>query len=144
MEPVSLDAMRDRSRQLGIDVQFVSDLADQVFYAKYPDQQGKKLEEGQNDLRTEWTTLANDLLTKLESLSPATRGKLGSYQRADYDRWLAPGNGASLNGRELNVLVNNRFGELFPDQKGQTLNPKTFGQVWYAIAEEEMVKLKPQ
>jgi hypothetical protein len=42
------------------------------------------------------------------------------------------------------VLANNRFSQLFPDQKGKTLDPKTFGQVWYAIAEEELKQLKPQ
>ncbi len=134
----------DRRQQLGIPAQFLSDLTDEMFYAKHADLQGKKLGADQAGLQAEWTGLSNDLMTKLETLSPAVRSKLGSYQRADYDRWVAPGNGASLNGRELNVMVNNRFGDLFPDQKGKTLNPKTFGQVWYAIAEEELTKLKPQ
>ncbi|NJP10585.1 MAG: protein kinase [Leptolyngbyaceae cyanobacterium RU_5_1] len=145
-ESVSLDTLRDRRRQIGVDLQFLSDLTDELFYAKHPQLQEQKLGDTaeQRELRNEWTTSANDVLSKLETLSPETRGKLGSYQREDYDRWLSPDNGASLNGQELNVLVNNRFGELFPDQKDKTLNPKTFGQVWYAIAEEELNKLKPQ
>jgi serine/threonine-protein kinase len=48
-----------------------------------------------------------------------------------------------VNANELNVLVNNRFGQLFPEQKGKTLSPKTFGQIWYAIAQEEIKQLKP-
>lgn len=137
-------SLDNRRLQLGVDLQFLADLTDEVFYTKYPDLQGQKLTEEQKDLRNEWTAIAQATLAKLESLSPQTRSKLGSYQRSDYDRWIAPENGASLNNRELNVLVNNRFGELFPDQKGRTLSPKTFGQIWYALAEEELMKLRPQ
>lgn len=140
----SRDSLTDRRQQLGVDSQFLADLTDELFYIKHPDLQGQKLSEDQKDLQQEWTTIAQDALTKLESLSPQTRGKLGTYQRADYDRWVTPESGASVNSRELNVLVNNRFGELFPDQKGKTLNPKTLGQIWYALAEEELTKLKPQ
>jgi serine/threonine protein kinase, bacterial len=143
---ISMDTLRERRRQLEIDFEFLLTLTDDVFYAKYPDLQGQKLsnDNAQQDLRKEWNGMANDLLTKLESLSADTRGKLGSYQRADYDRWVSPNSGASLNERELNVLVNTRFSQLFPDQKSKSLNPKTFGQIWYAIAEEELAKLKPQ
>lgn len=123
---------------------FLAALTDELFYAKHPDLQGKKLGEEQTDLQQEWKALAAEVQTKLTSLSAETRSKLGSYQRADYERWIAPGNGASVNGRELNVLANNRFGQLFPEQKGKTLDPKTFGQVWYAIAEEELKQLQPQ
>lgn len=144
IDPVSLSSMRDRQKQLGVEMQFLSDLADEMFYAKHPDLQGQKLDDNQKDLQNQWTAIANESLSKLEGLSPEVRRKLGSYQRSDYDRWVAPESGASLNSRELNVLVNNRFAELFPDQKGKTLNPKTFGQVWYALAEEELGKLKPQ
>jgi serine/threonine-protein kinase len=142
---ISMDMLRERRRQLGIEFEFLLTLTDDVFYAKHPDMQGKKLgnESAQQDLRKEWNGIANDLLTKLESLSTTTRGKLGTYQRADYDRWIAPSSGASLNERELNVLVNNRFAQLFPEQKDKTLNGRTFGQIWYAIAEEELAKLKP-
>jgi serine/threonine-protein kinase len=124
--------------------QFLAALTDELFYAKHPDLQGKKLAAEQTDLQQEWTAISNEVQTKLASLSAETRSKLGSYQRADYEKWIAPGNGASVNSRELNVLANNRFGQLFPDQKGKILDPKTFGQVWYAIAEEELKQLKPQ
>lgn len=144
-EKVTFDSLKQRQKQLGIDFQFVTALTDEVFYAKHPDLQGKPIgaDSSQTDLRHEWAAIGIDLLSKLESLSPEMRGKLGTYQRSDYNNWLAPGSGASLNARELNVLVNKRFGDLFPDQKGKTLSPKTFGQVWYAIAHEEMKKLQP-
>ncbi|PZV12355.1 MAG: hypothetical protein DCF22_12590 [Leptolyngbya sp.] len=143
-EKASLDSLKERQKDLGIDFQFVSNLTDEVFYTKHPDLKGKPISAAsQPELQNEWAGMGTDLLSKLESLIPETRGKLGTYQRSDYDKWLAPGNGASLNARELNVLVNKRFGDLFPDQKGKTLSPKTFGQVWYAIAQEELKKLKP-
>lgn len=132
------------SAEAEIPPQFLAALTDELFYAKHPDLQGKKLAVEQTDLQQEWRAISNEVQTKLASLSAETRSKLGSYQRSDYEQWIAPGNGASVNSRELNVLANNRFGELFPDQKGKTLDPKTFGQVWYAIAEEELQQLKPQ
>jgi serine/threonine protein kinase, bacterial len=140
----SVDSLKERQKQLGIDFQFVSNLTDELFYTQHPDLKGRPINiANQPELQNEWASMGTDLLSKLESLSPEVRGKLGTYQRSDYDKWLAPGNGASLNARELNVLVNKRFGDLFPDQKGKTLSPKTFGQVWYAIAQEELKKLKP-
>lgn len=135
--------LAERQQQVGVDMQFLSDLTDELFYTKHPNLNGQKIGEDQTDLQNDWTEIANEMLTKLEGLSPDTRRKLGRYQREDYDRWTAPDSGASLNSRELNVLVNNRFAELFPDQQGKSLNPKTFGQVWYALAEEELNKLKP-
>jgi serine/threonine-protein kinase len=141
--PNSANGLAERQQQVGVEMQFLSDLTDELFYTQHPDLNGQKLTPEQTDLQADWTAIANDILTKLEGLSPETRRKLGRYQREDYDRWTAPESGASLNSRELNVLVNNRFAELFPKQKGKTLNPKTFGQVWYALAEEELNKLKP-
>lgn len=126
-----------------MDSQFLSDLTDELFYAKHPDLVGQKLGDDQKDLQNEWNAISSDVASKLNNLSPQVLSKLGRYERSDYDRWTAPGSGASLNSRELNVLVNNRFAKLFPDQKGKSLNPKTFGQVWYALAEEELNKLKP-
>ncbi len=121
----------------------LSELTDEIFYTKHPDLQGQKLSDEQQALQNDWVAIANDVLNQLEKISPPMRGKLGNYSRSDYDRWTAPDSGASVNSRELNVLVNTRFGEMFPDQKGKSLNPKTFGQVWYALAEEELNKLKP-
>ncbi len=143
-EKATVDSLKERQKQMGISFQFVSDLTDEVFSAKRPDLKGKPVSElSQPEQQNEWASVGIGLLGQLESLSPEVRGKLGTYQRLDYDKWLAPGNGASLNARELNVLVNKRFGDLFADQKGKTLSPKTFGQVWYAIAQEELKNLKP-
>lgn len=126
-----------------LNADFLSSITDELFYAKYPNLAGQKLTDDQQDLQNEWKAISADVSSKLSGLSPEVRRKLGQYQRSDYDRWTAPDSGASLNSRELNVLVNNRFAELFPDQKGKSLNPQTFGQVWYALAEEELNKLKP-
>jgi serine/threonine protein kinase, bacterial len=141
-----MQQLSDRRQQAGIESAFLLSLTDEVFYAKHPDLQGEKLsaDAAQDALRSEWIAIANDLLTQLETLPNSSRTQLGSYRRNQYDRWMTPGSGASLNQQELNVLVNNRFGQLFPEQKDKTLNPKTFGQVWYAIAESELTNLKPQ
>jgi len=145
-EPPSTPPQPDSQSDRGaVSPQFLAKLADELFYANHPELGGKPLgEEADPALREEWKTLYDEVAGKVSQLPPAVQQKLGRYQRADYDRWLAPASGASLNERELNVLVNRRFGQLFPAQKGKTLNPATFGQVWYAIADEELNTLKPK
>lgn len=130
-------ALRDRRRNLGIDYAFFTGLVDEVFYAQHPDLKDRNLGNGtdQGKLQTEWNTIANTLMDKLETLTPQTRGRLGTYRRETYDQWLAQLGG---NQQTLDSLADTRFYELFPDLKGKTLNPQTFGQIWYAIAEEQV------
>jgi serine/threonine protein kinase, bacterial len=40
--------------------------------------------------------------------------------------------------------VDTNFGMTFPDRRGQPLNPRGFGQVWYAIARDQIAALRQQ
>lgn len=74
------------------------------------------------------------LLDRLQTLPVETRSKLGSYDRLDYDQWLATG----VDQRRLDQLANQAFYQLFPEMKGKTTNPTTFGQIWFALAEDQL------
>jgi len=135
------DNLRDRRRQLEVDFQYFTTLVDDAFYSQNPQLRDRHLDSSveQDKLRSLWNGMANDLLTKLEHLSPEVRRKLGTYRRATYDQWLKDlGEPAAASSPTLDALADARFYELLPDRKGKPLNPRTFGQIWYAIAEEQL------
>jgi serine/threonine-protein kinase len=142
---VSSEALRDRLLQLGINFDFFSSLVDEAFYAQYPQLQNLRLDSTveQAQFQTEWNKIASSLMDKLETLTPATRQKLGTYRRASYDQWLVElGEANVASSPTLDPLADERFFQLFPELKGKTLNPQTFGQIWYAIAEEQLSTAK--
>ncbi len=139
-------ALRERRRQLNIDFPFFTALVDAAFYSQYPQRRSQPLSDPeQARLQAEWTAIASSTMDKLATLKPETRSKLGHYTRANYDQWLAAlGESGAKNSQRLDALADSRFFQLFPDQKGKPLNPRTFGQVWYAIAEEQLSAAKAQ
>lgn len=143
---VNPEALRERRRKLGVDYQLFTNLVDELFYAKNPQVRDRKLSSSpeQTKLQAEWNEVASTLMDKLETLTPQTRGKLGTYRRRDYDQWLKALGETGPTSQTLDNLADARLFELFPDLKGKTLNPRTFGQVWYAIAEESVDQAKAQ
>jgi len=145
--PVSPEVLRQRQKQLGLDFQFFTGLVDEQFYAKYPQLSARTLasEADQGQYQAEWNAIANQLMTQLETLTPETRSKLGSYRRVNYDQWLSElGEAGAPNSPVLDGLADSRFYQLFPDLKGKPINPRTFGQIWYALAEEQLAAAKAQ
>ncbi|MBW4695709.1 MAG: protein kinase [Lyngbya sp. HA4199-MV5] len=143
---VSDEALRDRRRELNVNFQVFTDMVDEVFYAKYPQQRSRKLGNAEQDqFKREWNTIAGNVMDKLVTLKPETRAKMGSYRRVNYDEWLKVlGETGAKSSPRLDALADSRFFQLFPEQKGKTLNPRTFGQVWYAIADEQLSTAKAQ
>ena len=43
---------------------------------------------------------------------------------------------------QLNKDTNEKFDRLFPGQERGKLNQKTFGQIWYAIAADQVSKVQ--
>lgn len=111
-------------------------MVDEQFYAKYPQFQNRSLETDpeSSKLKREWNTIASTILDKLESLSSAARSGMGQYNRTNYNSWLAS---VSVSSRSLETLSDAQFLYWFPEQKGKPLNPRKFGQVWYAIAHDQ-------
>jgi serine/threonine protein kinase len=84
-------------------------------------------------LSQETSQTTESLLKRLEGLSQEARRGLGTYKRVNYTAWLSK-RSSDLSDRAIETLSDAQFVAFFPDQKGRILNPKTFGQVWYAIA----------
>ncbi len=138
-------ALNNRRAALGIDVGFFTSLVNAAFYTRHPDRVGRQLTTDAADasLRAEWDRLANDWLDRLKPLSADARSRLGSYTDADVQARQAAVNQLNLSSRALNDLTDARFFYLFPDQpRNQNILNKPIGQVWQAIATEQLNAVK--
>jgi serine/threonine protein kinase, bacterial len=82
--------------------------------------------------------------TVLNGLSEEARRELGSYYRSNYDRWLATLATRKISQPTVDILADTAFYLRFPTLQGKTLNPRTFGQLWYAIARDQITALNQQ
>ncbi|MBW4643241.1 MAG: serine/threonine protein kinase [Goleter apudmare HA4340-LM2] len=139
----------NRRQQLEIPERFFIPMADNLFYTKKPELQGRSLTARPEDaaLRDEWYGVAEDLLKKLEqaNLSTASRRKLGNYSQRDFDRWrqqAQAGQFGKYTIAQLNKDTYAKFDRLFPGQQRGQLNQQTYGQIWYAIAADQVSKVQ--
>jgi len=136
--------IRDRRQELGIDRKFFIQLVDRDFYQTYPEQQGRTLSTTKEDeiWRQRWDEMAEKWLDRLSELSPSSRQQLGSYTRSDLNDLKNRVNQLNLSSRALNDLNDARFFNWFPQQEGQNFIDEPIGQIWYAIAHENVDRLE--
>ncbi|MEH1802960.1 MAG: serine/threonine-protein kinase [Nostoc sp.] len=144
-----LQKIISRRQELEITEGFFIRTVDDLFYTKKPELKGRSLTSKPEDagLRDEWSGLADDLLNKLEqaNLTPASRRKLGKYSQKDYDTWRRQARSGQFGNYTIDQLTkdtNEKFDRLFPDQQREKLNQQTFGQIWYAIAADQVSKVQ--
>lgn len=133
------DALITKRQSLGINENYYFSVMNQLFWAKYPDWEGRKLTNAPAyaDIRQQWYKIADQLLNKLETISVTSRQKLGSYTKADRDRAVAAINQVFVGSRSLYDLTDAAFFTLFPDQKGKNFVTQPIGQIWNAIAQDK-------
>jgi len=142
------DALQDRFVKLKIDDRFYSgyvNLVDETFYAKYPELGGRLLKEGDDDRqwRERWQKIGDELLDKLENLSSDARGRLGTYDTTDLDRWKTEVNKLNLSSRALYDLADAKFFYWFPEQpRDRNLIGSPIGQIWQAITADALESLQ--
>ncbi|MEH2294805.1 serine/threonine-protein kinase [Nostoc sp.] len=144
-----LHEINSRRQQLEITEGFFIPLVDNLFYTKKPELKGRSLTSKPEDagLRDEWSGVADDLLNKLEQadLSTAARRKLGKYTAQNYETWRRQARSGQFGNYtidQLNKDTNEKFDRLFPGQQRGKLNQQTFGQIWYAIAADQLSKVE--
>ncbi|MUL38513.1 serine/threonine-protein kinase [Gloeocapsopsis dulcis] len=135
--------LRDRRQQLGINDSFYNALVNQLFWEEHPKQQGKTLSPSSADeqLRSEWDSLAAESLNKLQALSPEARQQLGKYRAADREQWKVGVNKLNLSSRALYDLADATFFQLFPKYRGKTFINQPIGQVWHGLAADKLQRL---
>jgi serine/threonine-protein kinase len=140
------EALQQRRVALDIRYNFYASLVNEEFWNRYPDRRGRTLTERPEDasLRAQWDAIASDLLSQLErlNLSAAARRQLGGYTSADLTRAKAEANQLRVSSRSLYDLVDAKFFQAFPQQKGQDFVNKPIGQVWQAITADTLNALK--
>ncbi|MGB3512019.1 MAG: serine/threonine-protein kinase [Microcoleaceae cyanobacterium] len=138
--------LNDRLQNLGIDESFFFPLVDDIFYTKYPQKRGETLsDENPEDKlwRWRWSSIADKLLNRLETLSPDARRRLGSYSRDDIDRWKIQLKRLNISSAAFNDLTDGRFFYLFSEQpRGKNIIGLPMGQIWQAIATDTMKGLQ--
>ncbi len=144
-----LSQILSRRQELEIPEGFFIRTVDNLFYTEKPELQGRTLTSNPEDaaLRKEWYSVADNLLDKLEQakLSSASRRKLGNYGSQDFDSWRRKAQAGQFGDytiSQLNRDTNQKFDRLFPGQRSGKLNQQTLGQVWYAIAADQVSKLQ--
>jgi serine/threonine-protein kinase len=137
--------LQRRREALGIALPFWVDLVDQAFYSQHPELNRRQLSANSADelLRQEWDQLASQFLERLQGLSPAARSRLGQYTTADLKARQSSLQSLKLNPRVLNDLTDAQFFYWFPQQlPGQNLLEQPIGQVWQAIATDQLKALQ--
>ncbi|MEH1766628.1 MAG: serine/threonine-protein kinase [Nostoc sp.] len=145
----NLQEIISRRQQLEIPEGFFIRFVDDLFYTKKPELKGRSLTSKPEDagLRDEWSGVADDLLNKIEQadISTASRRKLGKYTAQDYETWRRQARSGQFGNYTIDQLTkdtNEKFDRLFPGQQRGKLNQQTFGQVWYAIAADQVSKVQ--
>lgn len=142
--------LSNRRQQLGISDGFFVRTVNDAFYTENPEVKGRSLTNNEADkaLREEWLKHGNEILSKLEQakLSESSRRKIGSYTGQDYENWqnrAEQGEFGNYTIRQLNTDTNRKFDQLFPGIRSASsrLDQKTYGQIWYAIAADQVEKV---
>lgn len=144
-EQTRKQALQTRREAMRVDRAFLVTLTDEMFYAEHPDLKQQPLKDTAADasLRADWDRSANELLDRMEGLSPEARARLGSYTQADVEKRRAEVNKLNLSSRALNDLTDARFYALFPDlERRENLLELSIGQIWQAVAVDQLQALK--
>jgi serine/threonine-protein kinase len=129
--------LRRRQTALQVDNQYLVRVTDQLFFAQFPDMQGKTLSDRpeDTDMRAAWDGIANEVLDVAENhLSGATRQRLGSYTAADREQWRRQVNQRYVSSRTVNDLADAKFAYLYPQNATQNFIDQPIGQIWHGLA----------
>jgi serine/threonine-protein kinase len=131
------NTIRSRRLKLGIDRQFFQSLVDERLQETNPN-----LSIDDNQGKMAWNQMAQQLLDQLEKLDPTALSSLGKYTPEQRETWKPRVNQLHLSSRTLMDLVNVQFVAAFPDQENQDVLNKPLGQVWSAIAVNQLKSLE--
>ncbi len=84
---------------------------------------------------------AEKLNQQLSRLSEEARNGMGNYYRRDYERWFATVAQMKISQPTIDILSDTLLYLHCPELQGKTLNPRTLGQLWYAIARDQITAL---
>ncbi|MEO0405969.1 MAG: hypothetical protein AAF289_01335 [Cyanobacteria bacterium P01_A01_bin.135] len=124
-------------------------MVDDLFYAQHPNLKARSLTRintpMEASLRDEWWQTADEVTADLKQISPSAQQKLGGYQLQDYQQQIQDADRLGINQVAFQNAIAARFQQLFPALVGYENGPDTSGfQLWCAIAQDELQKIKEQ
>ena len=149
LEKTRINVLFRRRQALAIKPRFFSVLVNEKFYQSHASARGRSLKNQPEDanMRQEWYSSAEKLLDQIEQaqLSATARSKLGSYSQQDYENWHLKANRGQLGNNTIAQLAkqtDERFYQLFPQQRDHKPNLQTFGQIWYALLSDKVSQVE--
>ncbi|MEC4984216.1 MAG: serine/threonine-protein kinase [Oscillatoria sp. PMC 1068.18] len=138
------DILRSRRLNLGIEYDFFIGLVNEVYWEKYPEQQGRipTNDPEDSEWRHRWDYQAQELLNTLANLSDQARQGLGSYTLSDRQRWIEQANQQRVSSRTIYDLADAEFFASFPEQEDRQFLDEPIGQVWSAIFFDQVQALE--
>ena len=140
-EQARKDRLQQRRDNLQVDNRFLISVTDQLFYAQFPDMQGRSLSDLSEDeaMRSEWDSIANEVLDVLENqLSTEARQRLGSYAATNREQWKEQVNQKYVSSRALYDLTDAKFAYLYPQNATQNFIDQPIGQIWHGLADDRV------
>ncbi|MGG6295414.1 protein kinase domain-containing protein [Leptolyngbya sp. AN02str] len=144
-EQARKEVLRQRRQELGVNSSFLVRLTDASFHREHPELDGRSLTNGPEDARwrEEWDAIASQYLDTFEQqLSTEARRRMGEFGASDRESWKQAVNRLNVSSRALNDLADARFFQLYPDWRGQDFIDQPIGQVWQAIALDQLQSLQ--
>lgn len=137
-------AWRSRIANLSIDNDFFVALTNDLFWQKYPSEKGRVLTDKPEDLewQKQWDTIANELVEKLNGLSPEALKGIGSYDRTSRTTAIDRVNQLNLSSRALYDLVESEFFSLFGIEENAEFDDRPISQVLSAIVFDKVRALQ--
>ncbi|MCU0525271.1 MAG: hypothetical protein MUF72_10655, partial [Elainella sp. Prado103] len=142
--PDSLSPLEQAAQTAGIDYGFLVQLTDATFRSRYPAAADRTLSDRPEDAegRRIWGEIADAWLTQLpQILSDSSRQQLGRYRQADQEQWQQTIYPLYVGNRSLEFLTDAQFFHQFPEQRDQEFWQQPIGQVWYAMAADQVQAL---
>ncbi|MBW4417891.1 MAG: hypothetical protein KME13_01530 [Myxacorys californica WJT36-NPBG1] len=127
-------------RTVAVSPDLLEQLVNEIFSIKYPQLKDKL----NTEKPPEWNAISTRLTNSLEQLSQESQIGMGNYNRASYNTWLLELQSLKVTDQSIEVLTDAKFLYSFPELERKQMNPRTLGQVWYAIAQNQINATKNQ
>jgi serine/threonine protein kinase, bacterial len=134
--------MISRLEGLGVSSGFFYRLANEAYFLKYPDQQGRLLSNGPEDeaLRANWDQVGSQVLDAMQPLRPGARDRLGSYTEADRSALTTQLRASGKNPGQFFEQAESRLTDALPMYRGVDLRGKIAFQLASGIAADQLVE----
>ncbi|NJN38494.1 MAG: serine/threonine protein kinase [Acaryochloridaceae cyanobacterium CSU_3_4] len=143
-ESARKDRLFDRIDVLEVSIPYFNQLTNEAFFLQYPEYQGRSLSQSQADalLREQWDEVGLQVLEAMGKLDPVARDRIGQYQRLDQQRLEDQLQEKQVNRRRFYRRVDEQLVKYLPMYENVNLQGKRAQQLWFAIAQDQLLEIE--